>query len=237
MGRLPGVNGRGIARVAAVAVVLAALGVAGGYAYADLSAASPDGEGPGAPAAASDPAYPSTPKDPSILPDPNDPPLAEDIELVDATLGDPGTGISLQVPQGWVRTDQPDGTEARWTYDPSGDSPYSVRVTLIQGRQSPPYWVAAKVAQLPLDPRISELKVVDQDSDSAVFTYVLFRKKIEQVDRYVSLSGGPADVEIATSGRFVDDPGMRALVARMVDSLEPLPEGPAKSRPTQTPTQ
>ena len=194
-GRFGRVTGRGIARATGVAVVLAALGVAGGYAYADLDGSEPSGGGPGAPAAASGPAYPSTPKDPSILPDPDDPPLAEDIDLVDATLGKPGVGISLQVPKGWTRTDQPDGTEARWTYDPLGDSPFSVRVSLIQGRQSPPYMVVAKLAQLPLDPRIRDLKVVEQDDNSAVFTYVFGRKKIEQVDRYVSLSGGPADVD------------------------------------------
>ena len=62
--------------MAGVAVLLAAVGVAGGYAYADLNAASPDGAGPGAPAAASGPAFPSTPKDPSIIPDPDDPPPA-----------------------------------------------------------------------------------------------------------------------------------------------------------------
>jgi len=209
---------------------MAALGVAGGYAYADLHAASPEGQGSGLPAAASGPAYPSTPKDPGIISDPNDPPLPEDIDLVDAVLGKPGEGISLQVPKDWSRTDQPSGTEARWTFDPFGSSPYSVRVSLVDDRHSPPYLVAAKLAQLPLDPRIRDLKVVEQDEDSAVFTYVFNRKKIEQVDRYVSLTGGPTDVEIATSGRFVDDPGMRALVARMVDSLGILPAGPDKSQ-------
>jgi hypothetical protein len=213
---------------------MAALGVGGGYAYAGLHASDPHGAGAGVPAAASGPSYPSTPQDPSILPDPDDPPLAEDVELVDATLGEPGTGINLQVPKGWVRTNQPSGTEARWTFDPFGDSPYSVRVSLVDDRHTPPYLVAAKLAQLPLDPRIRDLKVVEQDDDSAVFTYVFSRKKIEQVDRYVSLTGGPTDVEIATSGRFVDDPGMRALVARMVDSLELIPTA-EKSGSTQTP--
>ena len=109
-----------------------------------------------------------------------------------------------------------------------------MRVSLVDDRHTPPYLVAAKLAQLPLDPRIRDLKVVEQDDDSAVFTYVFSRKKIEQVDRYVSLTGGPTDVEIATSGRFVDDPGMRALVARMVDSLELIPTA-EKSGSTQTP--
>lgn len=217
-------------------MLLAAVGVGGGYAYAGLHASFPDGQGPGAPAAASGPAFPSTPKDPGILPDPNDPPLAEDIDLVDATLGKPGEGISLQVPKDWSRTDQPSGTEARWTFDAFGTSPYSVRVSLVNDRHSPPYLVAAKLAQLPLDPRIRDLEVVEQDQDSAVFTYVFDRKKIEQVDRYVSLTGGPTDVEIATSGRFVDDPGMRALVARMVDSLEMLPAKPDTST-SPSPTQ
>ena len=213
-------------------MVLAAVGVAGGYAYADLHASSPEGQGAGVPAAASGPSYPSTPEDPNILPPSNDPPLPEDIDLVDATLGTPGEGVSLQVPKDWSRTNQPSGTEARWTFDPFGTSPYSVRVSLVDDRHSPPYLVAAKIAQLPLDPRIRDLKVVEQNEDSAVFTYVFSNKKVEQVDRYVSLTGGPTDVEIATSGRFVDDPGMRALVARMVDSLELLPAAEKSASPS-----
>lgn len=218
--------------MALVAVVLAAAGVAGGYAYADLHASSSTEGGPGRPAAATGPAYPSTPKDPGVDNDPNDPPLAEDIPLVSAKLGEPGAGITLQVPEGWVRTNQPNGTESRWSFLPSLDTPYSVRVSLVDTRQSTQGMVAAKIVQLPFDSRIRELEVLEQDDDSAVFTYIFGRKRIEQVDRYVTLSGGPADVEIATSGRLVDDPGMRALVARMVDSLEVLP-----ARPTESPSE
>lgn len=226
------VNGRGIAQATGVAVLMAAVGVGGGYAYADLRASEPNGAGAGTPAAASEPSYPSTPQDQNLVPDSGDPPLAEDVELVTATLGKPGRGITLSVPKGWIRVNQPGGTEARWSAPPLSDSPYSVRVALVQVRQSPLQMVAAKLAQLPFDSRIRDLEVKDRDEQQSVFTYIINNHKIEQVDRFVSLTNGPADVEIATSGRQVDEPGMLALVQRMADSAELLPAA-QKSDQTQ----
>ena len=48
-----------------------------------------------------------------------------------------------------------------------------------------------------------------------------------QVVRWVSFDGAGIDVEIAASGRLIDQPGLEALVARMATAVhrQPLPEG------------
>ena len=201
-------------------MLLAAIGVAGGYAYADLHASSPDGQGPGAPAAAASPAYPTTAQL-NLKPDSDLPPLAQDVPLVPAKLGPPGTGINLMVPEGWDRINSTNGTVgARWTAPGSPPGSYSVRVTLITTTQNPLAMVAGKIPQLQLDSHLTYLKFLEQTVNTLIFTYVYDGDyRIEQVDRFVTLTGGPADVEIATSGRLIDDPGMRALVDRMATQM------------------
>jgi len=201
-------------------VLLAAIGVAGGYAYADLHASSPDGQGPGAPAAAASPAYPTTAQL-NLKPDSDLPPLAQDVPLVPAKLGPPGTGINLMVPEGWDRINSTNGTVgARWTAPGRPPGSYSVRVTLITTTQNPLAMVAGKIPQLQLDSHLTYLKFLEQTVNTLIFTYVYDGDyRIEQVDRFVTLTGGPADVEIATSGRLIDDPGMRALVDRMATQM------------------
>jgi hypothetical protein len=208
-------------------VVLAALGVGGGYAYAGLHASSPDGTGAGTPAAASGPAYPTTAQL-DLLPDSDLPPLAEDVPLVPAKLGPPGTGITLMVPKGWERINATNGTVgARWRIPGQVNGAYSVRVTLVTTTQNPQAMVAGKIPQLQLDSHLTYLKFIEQTVNTLVFTYVYDDEyRIEQVDRYVTLTGGPADVEIATSGRLVDDPGMRALVSRMATQMAYQPKNP-----------
>lgn len=204
-------------------MLLAAIGVAGGYAYADLQGSSPTGSGAGAPASASDPSYPSTPED-DVKPPSDIPPLPDDVELTRTTLGRPGVGIRLSVPSGWARTDQTGRIEARWRVS---DEPgtYSVRVSVDNAtRANPEAQVAAKIARLQLDGTITELNVEEQGSNYLIFSYIQGGYRVLQVDRFVSLDGGPAQVEIATSGRLVDEPGMRALVNRMAVEVSRLPK-------------
>src|SRR6476661_5259127 len=169
---MPIVTGRGIARATGVAVLLAALGVAGGYAYAGLNASSPDGTGAGTPAAASHPAYPTTAQL-DLLPESDLPPLAEDVPLVPAKLGRPGTGITLMVPKGWDRINSstvPNST--RWAAPGNPPGSYSVRVTLQTTTQSPEGMVVGKIPQLQLDSNVTYLKILEQTVNTLIFSYV-----------------------------------------------------------------
>jgi hypothetical protein len=125
------------------------------------------------------------------------------------------------VPEGWDRIDSvtvPNST--RWTAPGNPPGSYSVRVTLVTTTQHPEGMVVGKIPQLQLDSNVTYLKFIEQTVNTLIFTYVYQDKyRIEQVDRFVSLTGGPADVEIATSGRLIDDPGMRALVDRMATQM------------------
>ena len=125
------------------------------------------------------------------------------------------------VPEGWDRINATNGTVgARWTAPGNPPGSYSVRVTLVTTTQNPLAMVAGKIPQLQLDSHLTYLKFLEQTVNTLIFTYVYDGDyRIEQVDRFVTLTGGPADVEIATSGRLIDDPGMRALVDRMATQM------------------
>jgi hypothetical protein len=222
------VSARGLGLVALATVV----GVAGGYAYADSSLGAPDAGGTPSPVAAAGPAFPTTPQV-KTLPDSDLPPLATQLATTTATLGKPPLGIQFPVPVGWPRFQLAAG-QVRYTAPGDPEAAYSVRIAPLQVTQSAAQMVAAKVAQLPLDSRISDLHFDEQTDDTLVFTYILAGHRIEQVIRWVSFNGGPAVAEIAASGRLVDDPGMRTLTAVMVAGTERQPPKPKKSARAST---
>lgn len=208
---------------------LAVIGALGGYAYADSSLGAPGASGTPAPVAAQGPAFPTTPRV-KTLPDSDLPPLATELPMVTRTVGEPGAGVQLPVPEGWPR--RPFGVDqAIFSAPGNPDAAYSVRVAPLQVTQSTAQMVAAKVAQLPLDSRISDLHFVEQTDDTLVFTYILFEHRVEQVIRWASFNGGPAVAEIAASGRLIDDPGMRTLTAVMAAGTQRQPPKPKASKP------
>ena len=89
--------------MAGVAVLLAAIGVAGGYAYADHQGSEPSGGGAGIPVAAASPAYPTTALL-NLKPDSNLPPLATDV--IDLEGGD-DTGL-IETPESAPRRAEPE---------------------------------------------------------------------------------------------------------------------------------
>ena len=201
-----------------------AVGLGGGYLYADSSLALPDASGTPAPVAAASPSFPTT-SQVKTLPDSPLPPLPTTLRTTIAKLGKPPLGLQFPVPVGWPRAALPNG-QARFSAPGNPDAAYSVRVAPLHVAQSPAQMVVAKAAQLPLDPRISDLHFLEQTDDTLVFTYILFGHRVEQVIRWVSFNGGPAVAEIAASGRLVDDPGMKALTAVMAAGTRRQPPKP-----------
>lgn len=209
-------------------VLAAAIGVAGGYAYADSGLALPAAHGTPTPVAASDPAFPSTPVE-DLDPESDLPALPTRVEMRTATLGKPPLGIRFPVPADWPSYTIGDGTQVRFTAPGNPEAAYSVRVALLQTTQSPAQMSAARRAALPLDTRITDLGFdPDANLNPLIFDYVLNRHRVEQVVRWVSFNGGPAAVEIAASGRLIDDPGMRALVDTIAAGVERQPPRPVK---------
>lgn len=203
-------------------LLLALAGAAAGWSYAEQGSEPViTGAVPG-PVAAADPAIPFTPPE-KTKPNSDLPPVPTSLPLVAATIvTQRGEGIAFPVPQSWGRTNSADRPESRFSAPGSPSGSYSVRVQLLdEENRSLAQKVAARVAELPFDTRISALEILQQSTDTLVFSYLLDGYRRLQVVRWVSFTPGTIDVEIAASGRLVDQAGLEALVARMATDVAP----------------
>ena len=208
-----------------VLLLLAVLaGGAGGWAYAERTSGPViSGAAPG-PVAADDPSIPYTPPE-KTRPDSDLPPLTASVDMHDERLGTPRDGgIVLPVPDGWDRFTFSDDVQARWTAPGNPSGAYSVRVQVIDENRSISQKVAARDDELLADAGVSDLEVFTQSVDTfrAGFIFGGYRKLT--VIRWVSLGdAGFADVEIAATGRLIDERGMDALVARIATEVRRQP--------------
>jgi hypothetical protein len=206
-------------------------GVAGWTWGASTSEPGRSGDAP-APVAAADPSLPYTAPE-KVKPDSDLPPLPEGITTHEERLGpDTSEGLVVPVPDGWDRYNFSDTVQARWTAAGNPSGAYSVRVhSLADDDRSLIQQVAQREAALRYDDSIvpGSLEVIDSSGDTLVVTYVQAGYRRLQVIRWVSFLGGAADVEVAGTGRLVDERGLEQLVARIASGVRrqaPLvPEG------------
>jgi len=209
--------------IAGLVAVLALVGGLAGYGWA----ASRDGivlsESAPVPVEAAGPAVPFTPPE-KVNPDSDLPPVPTSLEVVTARIGTPKQGgIELPVPADWERTDLAGGVQARWAAPGSPDGAYTVRVQVVDLPRSLAQGVAERAAALPLDPRVSDVEILQQTGDTLIASFILSGYRMLQVVRWVSFDGASVDVEIAASGRLIDQPGLEALVSRMATEVRQQP--------------
>jgi hypothetical protein len=195
-----------------VLALLLAIGVAAGFGASWGLRQNPSGDGPAAPV----PASPSLPVDPvpEVLPDPETPPLEEGVPLVPQTVGAGDFRMTLPVPKGWTFSEN---SLNEWQWRPPGqpDFGYVLRVEQVLSNRRSIEWT--------LDRRIDELRedetnveVLDQTNDSLHFSFITSNHLRHGYLRWLDLTGSDnAQVEIAVTGREVDDPGMADLIARI----------------------
>lgn len=192
--------------------LLLAIGVAVGYGASWTLGANPSGTGPAAPV----PASPSLPVDPvpELLPDPDTPPLATGLPLVRQSVGAGDFQMTLPVPRGWSYFEN---SLNEWQWRPP-DQPafgYVLRVEqVLSNRRSIAWTLNRRLAELREDE--SNVEVLAQTRDSLHFTFVTANHLRHGYLRWLDLTGSDnAQVEIAVTGREVDDPGMAELIARV----------------------
>ena len=214
--------------IAGLVVALALLGGLAGYGWAaSRSEVTLSGSTP-TPVEAAGPAVPFTPPE-KVNTDSDLPPVPVTLEVVTARIGTPKKGgIEVPVPADWERTDLTGGLEARWSAPGGPDGAYTVRVQVVDQRRSLAQAVAERAAALPLDPRVSDVEVLQQSGDTLIASFILSGYRMLQVVRWVSFDGGSIDVEIAASGRLIDQPGLEALVSRMATAVRRLPPPPPR---------
>lgn len=199
-------------------LLLALVGGAAGFGYAELTSEPAISDAPATPVSAADPAIPYTPPE-VVKPDSELPSLPESFSAHDEKLGLPGEGgIVVPVPDGWVRSNLRD-SEARWM--PPGNPPgsYSVRVAVVDMRRTLSQAVAERAAALPGDPRISHVEILNQAGDTLRASFILDGYRKLTIIRWLSFDGDGIDVEIAATGRMIDETGMEALVARLATEV------------------
>jgi hypothetical protein len=203
------------ARGLGLLLLLALVGGAAGWAYAEQSGRPGFSGAAPAPLAAAGPALPYTPPE-VTKPDADLPPLAEGFTTHDERLGVAGAGgVVLPVPNGWGRTTLRDA-EARWI-PPGAETGggYSVRVQVVDLQRSLAQAVAERAAALDFDTRLSDLEILDQQGDTLRASFILDGWRKLQVTRWVSFDGNGIDLEISATGRLIDERGLEALVSKL----------------------
>ncbi len=192
--------------------LLLAIGVAVGFGASWTLGANQNGAGPAAPV----PASPSLPVDPvpELLDDPDFPPLATGLPLVRQSVGAGDFQMTLPVPRGWSYFEN---SLNEWQWRPP-DQPsfgYVLRVEqVLSNRRSIAWTLDQRLAELREDE--SNVEVLAQTRDSLHFTFVTANHLRYGYLRWLDLTGSDnAQVEIAVTGREVDDPGMADLIARV----------------------
>ncbi|NYE36548.1 hypothetical protein F4692_001681 [Nocardioides cavernae] len=200
-------------RGAALLALLALVGVAAGFGASWLAAANPSGAGAAAPVAATSPSLPVDPV-PEILPDPTTPALAEGLPLVDQSVGSGAFRMTLPVPKGWDFFEN-SLNEWQWRPPDQPDFGYVLRVEqVLSNRRSIDWTLDRRIDELREDE--SNVEVLGQTADSLHFSYVTANHLRHGYLRWKDLTGSDnAQVEIAVTGREVDDAGMAELIARV----------------------
>lgn len=194
-----------------VMLALALVGAAAGFAAADLAPEDPTAVGGTAiPVPASSPSIPVDPPA-RVLPDPPAPPLDPALTYRPATVGGRLFGVTVPVPQGWEKFSLA-SAENRWTLPGNPDHSYSLRVEMVFGqRQTIAQILAARAADLQ---SLTEFTVLDRSADTLVFRYIDSTEHARlQILRWIApRATGTAEVEVAVSGRLVDEEGLQALL-------------------------
>ncbi len=198
--------------LALLGLVLAS-GVAGGFASSLALAENPAGGGAATPVVARSPSLPVDPA-PEPLPDPATPALEPGIDLVRQRVGSGAFRMTLPVPRGW---DFFENSLNEWQWRPPDQPSFGhlVRVEQVLSNRRSIDWT--------LDRRIDELRedeagveVLSRTEDSLHFTYIAANHLRHGYLTWLDLTGSDnAQVEIAVTGRDVDDAGMADLVARI----------------------
>lgn len=195
----------------AVAVLLAAVGAAGGVGIARWTADEPNRLDESTPVAASSPSVPTNPPV-EVLPDPSTPALATDLPTHRETVGQAPFSLSLPVPDGWSRSNSRPGVWT-WMVPTNPDRTYLLRVTLPSGFSTIPTALADRIAALDGATGIEEFEVESQTADGFVASYVLDGYRRVTMERFLSLDGSQTVyTSIALIGREVDRAGMTALL-------------------------
>ena len=205
-------------------LALVLVGVAGGYAAADLMRDEPASVAEIRPVPARDPSIPVDPERP-FAPDIDYPALRPGLEYEPRTLGDPPFQWAYRVPRGWTAS-VVSLQEIRWR---PADEPlvggFALRVKLSNQHKSPAAMVEQKLAEM--QGGYDDVEVLDRTQNLISFSY---RDPDNDRLRFNTFRWfGSADdattFEMSVAGREVDRAGLDDLLEQVARSVAPVPAG------------
>lgn len=202
----------------ATLAVMLALGAVAGFGASMAVAERPAGGRAATPVVAQSPSLPVDPV-PELLPDPPHPPLAPGLALVRQRVGAGDFRMTLPVPKGWTFSVN-SLNEWQWRPPDQPDFGYVLRLEqVLSNRRSIDWTLDRRIDELDEDEE--SLTVLDQTADSLHFSYVLSNHLRHGYLTWLDPTGSDnAQVEVAVTGRAVDDAGMADLVTRIADGIE-----------------
>ncbi|MBB6628157.1 hypothetical protein H5V45_12580 [Nocardioides sp. KIGAM211] len=201
------------------ALVLALLGLAGGYAVGHLTRDQPTTLASAAPVPARNPSYPVDPEKPFAADIPY-PPLQAGLDYRKVTLGEAPYEWAYQVPKGWKPTVE-NLDEIRWR--PKGEPEiggFSLRVKLSTEHKTREAMVAQKLAAM--DAGYADVEVLGQTGDLLSFSYRDPTRNTQRFNsfRWFSIPGeSEAKFEMSVVGRAVDQDGLEDLLEKVGNSV------------------
>lgn len=198
--------------------LLLALGAAAGFVSSMAVAEHPTSSDAASPVTAQSPSLPVDPV-PELLPDSTHPALSPGLALVRQTVGTGDFRMTLPVPKGWVFSVN-SLNEWQWRPPVQPDFGYVLRVEqVLSNRRSIDWTLDRRIDELDEDE--DNLTVLEQTADSLHFSYVLSNHLRHGHLTWLDLTGSDnAQVEIAVTGRRIDDAGMADLIARIAAGIE-----------------
>lgn len=198
--------------------LLLVLGAAAGFGSSIAVAEHPTSSDAASPLTAQSPSLPVDPV-PELLPDSTHPALSPGLALVRQTVGTGDFRMTLPVPKGWVFSVN-SLNEWQWRPPVQPDFGYVLRVEqVLSNRRSIDWTLDRRIDELDEDE--DNLTVLDQTADSLHFSYVLSNHLRHGHLTWLDLTGSDnAQVELAVTGRRIDDAGMADLIARIAAGIE-----------------
>lgn len=206
-----------------LALALALVGAAAGYALGVLRQDEATTFAAAAPVPAHDPSVPVLPDRP-YAPDIDYPPLATDLTYRTHGIGGPTYRWHYDVPTGWTPEEVSPLFEVRWR---PADEPtvggYSLRVKLVNEHQTTEEMVSEKEAAVAAI--YDDVHVLARTDDMLSFRYRepdTNRKRYDTFVWFPAPGSSTAEFEMSVVGRGVDRPGLDSLRDHVAASIQRL---------------
>lgn len=198
-------------------VALLAASIVGGYAAAAYLQSSPVTTGAPEPVTAASPRFPVDPPAP-LREDPPQAPMETSLPLRQVSIGTDSYKFVFPAPRGWSRLET-SSNEVKYKKVQNPNNTFLLRVEqVVSQHEQIPDILASRIDDLKRDEE--DYKEIRRTYDTLEFSYVHDGYRRFGIITWLDVNGtDQAEAEIAVTGREVDVPGMRELIAKVIRGI------------------